>query len=360
MSDMALSAGSENGQIPAVQPVHNPVLEAQLHHIIANKTMPTGALGRVQWLAHRIGMMLDAPAPMLHQPQLLVFAADHGIAAQGVSAYPSDVTWQMVQNFLSGGAAVNVFARQHHIAVHVVDCGVRHDFVADAGQPVPLPYKIEHGTQDSTQQPAMTAAQCQQALGNGMHLVRGLPGNALLLGEMGIGNTSAAALLMARIGGYDIADCTGSGTGLDRSGIQHKTAVLQRALQRHADVRMPLDVLAALGGFEIATMTGAVLQAAAMRKVVVVDGFISTAAVLVAHALRPAVLDYCVFSHCSAERGHALMLRHLGAQPLLALDMRLGEGSAAALAWPLLQSACLMLREMASFASAGVSDRTSG
>ena len=200
----------------------------------------------------------------------------------------------------------------------------------------------------------MTAAQCQQALDNGAAVLRALPGNCLLLGEMGIGNTSAASLLMSRLAGLDIVDCTGAGTGLDAPAVQRKIGILRQVLARHPDAKDPLAALAAFGGFEIATMVGAVLQAAAERRVIVVDGFIASAAVLVASALQPAVLQRCVFAHQSGERGHALMLAHLKAEPLLDLGLRLGEGSGAALAWPLLMSACAILREMASFESAGV------
>jgi nicotinate-nucleotide--dimethylbenzimidazole phosphoribosyltransferase len=203
----------------------------------------------------------------------------------------------------------------------------------------------------------MSRAQCEQALLHGIELVKGLPGNVLLLGEMGIGNTSPASLILARLGRLDIADCTGAGTGLDQPGIARKTDVLREVLLRHADVTEPLEVLAAMGGFEIATMVGAVLQAAAERRVILVDGFITCAAVLVASRLVPAVLQRCVFAHRSGERGHSLLLAQLEARPLLDLGLRLGEGSGAALAWPLLPSACAILREMASFESAGVSTR---
>jgi nicotinate-nucleotide--dimethylbenzimidazole phosphoribosyltransferase len=205
----------------------------------------------------------------------------------------------------------------------------------------------------------MSQAQCEQAMRNGMELVRDLPGNALLLGEMGIGNTSAASLLLARLAGLDIELCTGAGTGLDTTAVARKCDVLRRVLALHADATQPLDALAAFGGLEIATMTGAVLQAAAQRRVILVDGFIASAAVLVAHALQPLVLQRCVFAHRSGERGHEFMLQHLGVQALLDLGLRLGEGSGAALAWPLLQSACAILRDMASFASAGVSEKSS-
>ncbi|MES2483480.1 MAG: nicotinate-nucleotide--dimethylbenzimidazole phosphoribosyltransferase [Pseudomonadota bacterium] len=338
-------------QIP-VDDLHDPVHACRLQRALDNKTKPVGSLGRLEALAHRLGVVLGADAPALEQPQLVVFAADHGLAARGVSAYPSDVTWQMVENFLAGGAAVSVLARQHGIALTVVDCGVRHDFTPRPGLVI---RKIAPGTADALDGPAMSAAQCRAALVNGAALVRELPGNVLLLGEMGIGNTSAASLLLARLGGFDIAECTGAGTGLDPSGIERKTEILRQVLARHRLAIEPLEALAAFGGFEIATMVGAVLQAAALRRVIVVDGFITSAAVLVASGLQPTVLQRCVFAHRSGERGHTLMLSLLRAAPLLDLGLRLGEGSGGALAWPLLVSACAILREMASFESAGVS-----
>ena len=338
--------------IPAIPEVQDDALSLRLQQALDNKTKPLGSLGRIEMLAHRIGCVLGTDKPSLHAPQLVVFAGDHGLAAQGVSAYPSDVTWQMVENFLNGGAAVSVLARQHGIGLTVVDCGVNHDFAPRDGL---LVKKLGHGTADSLHGPAMTTTQCKSALGHGMTLVAELPGNALLLGEMGIGNTSAAALLMSRLTGLDIADCTGAGTGLDAAAVRRKVEILRAVLQRHARANDPLDALAAFGGFEIATMVGAVWQAAAERRLIVVDGFIVTAAVLVAAAVRPAVLQRCVFAHRSGERGHALMLAHLKADPLLDLGLRLGEGSGAALAWPLMQSACALLCEMASFESAGVS-----
>ena len=331
--------------------LHDAALSARLQHLIDRKTKPVGALGQLEALARRLGEILGDTSPTLHQPQLIVFAADHGLAARGVSAYPSDVTWQMVENFLGGGAAVSVLARQHGLALTVADLGVNHDF---ADRPGLVQVKVARGTRDASQGPAMSAAQCEQALCAGAEIVRERPGNAILLGEMGIGNTSAAALLMARLSDTPLEDCVGRGTGLDDAGVARKLAVLHEALAANAEARLPLQALAALGGFEIAGMVGATLQAAAERRVIVVDGFITSAAVLVAARLAPGVLQRCVFAHQSAERGHRLLLAQLQASPLLHLDLRLGEGSGAALAWPLLQSACLMLREMASFDSAGV------
>ena len=340
--------------LPPVPDLHDPALAAALRHKIDRKTLPHGALGRLAALAERLGAILGTTEPRLDKPQLVVFAADHGIAARGVSAYPSDVTGQMVGNFVAGGAAVSVLARQHGIAQTVVDCGVRRDFDAAPGLHTA---KIAPGTADCSVGPAMSAAQCGQALANGIELVKGLPGNALLLGEMGIGNTSPAALLTARLGGIDVAEVTGAGTGLDAAGIARKTAVLREALAANAGATAPLAVLAALGGFEIATMVGSVLQAASERRVVVVDGFIASAAVLVASKIAPHVLQRCVFAHRSDERGHARLLQLLGAEPLIDMGLRVGEGSGAALAWPLLVSACAILNEMATFESAGVSDK---
>jgi len=348
--------------LPVLADIRTSALTQALQHKLDNKTKPLGSLGRLEALALQIGEILGSESPVLVQPQMVVFAGDHGLTARGVSAFPSDVSWQMVENFLAGGAAVSVLARQNGISLTVVDCGVNHDFLAGlpAGSERPglLVRKVANGTADSSVQPAMTAQQCQQALHNGQELVRNLPGNALLLGEMGIGNTSAASLLLARLTGLDIEVCTGAGTGLDAPAVQRKTAVLREVLARHPEATDPLAALAALGGFEIATMVGAVLQAAQERRLVLVDGFIATSAVLVANALQPLVLQRCVFAHRSGERGHEFMLQHLGVQALLDLGLRLGEGSGAALAWPLLQSACTILREMASFEAAGVSEKS--
>lgn len=340
---------------PTVEDLHDAALAARVQHLIDRKTKPLGALGRLEALALQLAILQGSDAPQLQAPQLVVFAADHGIAAQGVSAYPQAVTAQMVANMLAGGAAVSVLARQHGLALTVVDCGVATRLRPQPGLVIA---KVRAGTADSSLEAAMSASECEAAIAKGAALLRDLPGNVLLLGEMGIANTSAAALLMARLNGLPIDQCAGRGTGLDDAGLARKCAVLQAALDRHADAHAPLVALATLGGLEIATMVGAVLQAACERRVVVVDGFITTAAVAVAAALAPAVLQRCVFAHGSAEHGHARWLELLGARPLLDMGLRLGEGSGAALAWPLLKSAELLLAQMASFDSAGVSAAT--
>ncbi|MGK2898966.1 MAG: nicotinate-nucleotide--dimethylbenzimidazole phosphoribosyltransferase [Burkholderiaceae bacterium] len=340
--------------LPSIAPIADTALSQRLQHRLDQQTKPRGALGRLEALALQIGLIQCSDAPVLREPQLVVFAGDHGLAAQGVSVYPSDVTWQMVKNFLAGGAAVSVLARQHGLALTVVDAGVAHDFDPRDGL---LNRKVAAGTASALDGPAMTGAQCAQAIAAGAQVAKSLPGDVLLLGEMGIANTSSAALLLARLARCDLADCVGRGTGLDDAGLARKRDVLQRVLARHAAATQPLDALAAFGGFEIAMMAGAALQAASERRVVVVDGFICGAAILVASQLAPALLDYCVFAHRSGESGHALMLSQLNAVPLLDLGLRLGEGSGAALAWPLIDSAVRLLAQMASFESAGVSDR---
>ena len=341
--------------LPAVD---DTLLRERVQAALDAKTKPRGALGRLEALALQIALIQGQAVPRLRDPQMVVFAADHGIAAQGVSAFPAEVTPQMVLNFLAGGAAVSVLARQHGMALTVADCGVASEFAPHPQLANLKVAGVERGSADASLGPAMQAAQCEAAITQGRALVAGLPGNVLLLGEMGIGNTSAAALLMARLTGQPLAVCTGRGTGLDDAGLANKLAVLERALAANAQALAPLEALAALGGLEIATMVGAVQQAAAERRVVVVDGFITTAAVAVAAALQPELLAFCVFAHRSPETGHARWLAQLGAQPLLDLGLRLGEGSGAALAWPLLESACRVLAEMASFASAGVSQQS--
>lgn len=343
-------------RLPPIEAVADALLATGLQHKIDQKTKPQGALGRLEDLALQLGLIQRSESPSLREPQMVVFAADHGIAAEGVSAYPQAVTVQMVANMLAGGAAINVFARQHGFALQVVDAGVAADLPWHAQL---LQRKVAHGSKNICVEPAMSRAEAEAALNAGMAVMQSLPGNVVAFGEMGIANTSPAALLLARLAGASIADATGRGTGLDERQLRHKQDVLTRALARHP-ASEPRDVvaeLATLGGFEIAMMAGAMLQAASQRRVVLVDGFIAGAAALVACTLAPPVRGYLVFCHRSAETGHRLLLEHLGAKPLLELDLRLGEGTGALLAWPLVQSAAGFLNEMASFESAGVSQK---
>ncbi|MCX7087834.1 MAG: nicotinate-nucleotide--dimethylbenzimidazole phosphoribosyltransferase [Methylococcales bacterium] len=329
-------------------------LKPALQTKIDQKTKPLGALGQLEALALQIGLCQNSLTPQLNKPCILIFAADHGIAEAGVSAYPQSVTAQMVTNFLSGGAAINVFAQQHQLNLFIVDAGVKTDLIR---HPSLINAKIGYGTQNMLQQPAMTADACRQALQAGAELVlqqqqQGC--NCIGFGEMGIGNTSAAALLMQRLTATPLSHCVGRGTGLDDQQLHRKLSLLQQVLNRHPDIQAPLEVLATFGGFEIAMMVGATLQAAASGMLIMVDGFIASTALLVAYMLYPQVLEYCIFSHVSSERGHQALLNHFNAKPLLNMDLRLGEGSGIALAFPLLQSAVLFLNEMATFAEAGV------
>ena len=336
-------------------------LSTALQHKIDRKTKPLGALGRLEPLAHQIGLVQQTLNPEIRQPHLVVFAGDHGAARAGVSAYPQDVTWQMVENFLAGGAAINVFSRQMGLSLTVVDAGVNHDFGKRSGL---IDAKIAPGTANYLEQPAMTPQQRDTALQRGREIAHALADNGcncVGFGEMGIGNTASASLLThCLVGaerGADLYTVTGRGTGLDDAGLIHKRALLKQALERGDRPADPLAVLAEYGGFEIAMMAGAVLGAAERRMLVLIDGFIVTSALLVAHAIDPNVLPYCVFAHRSQEPGHRVQLDHLLAEPLMSLDLRLGEGTGAALAWPLVQAAVSFLNEMASFESAGVSDQ---
>lgn len=332
-------------------------LDAALQARIDNKTKPLGALGRLEGLALQLGRIQHTLNPRLARPAILVFAADHGVVEEGVSAFPQAVTYQMVLNFLAGGAAINVFARQNGFALRVVDAGVKGAFAA---HPKLIDAKVAPGTANFLHAPAMSEAQCLQALERGRQLARAeteAGSNVLGFGEMGIGNTTSAAALMSVLCELPVEECSGRGTGLDDAALVHKCAVITTALQRHALRRdEPLRVLAALGGLEIAMMAGAMLGAAEQRALLLIDGFIATSALLVAARLQPAILDYCVFSHQSDESGHARLLQQLGAKPLLDLGMRLGEGTGAAVVFPLLMAAANFLNEMASFESAGVSE----
>ena len=346
---------------PTIANIENNELRQQLQQIVDQKTKPLGALGRLETLAVQLGLIQGTTTPQITQPQIRVFAADHGLTKHGTSAYPSAVTAQMVYNFLQGGAAINVLARQHDIELKVVDAGVDADF---ANSPFKdhaqlLDYKVRHGSRDALSEPAMTAEECLAALENGMDVVKNMAGNLLIVGEMGIGNTSAASLLLAKLGDIPINACIGRGTGLGDAGLKHKASILTQVLARHSEAQTPFDILAALGGLEIAMMAGALMQAASERRILLIDGFIASSALLVAERLAPGVAQYAVFAHHSVEPGHTHLLKLLNAEPLLNMGMRLGEGSGAALAYPLLQSACAIINEMASFNDAGISGQNS-
>lgn len=341
-------------QIPPL----NDTLKLALQQKIDTKTKPLGSLGRLENLALQVGLIQQTVSPVLIKPTMLVFAGDHGIATSGVSPYPQAVTAQMVLNFLAGAAAINVFARQTGFELKIIDAGVNHIFEPHQNL---IDAKIGMGTANFLQHLAMTIAQCEQALTQGAALASqaiGAGSNVIGFGEMGIANTSSASCLMSVLCDLPIEQCVGRGTGLDDAGLIKKTDILKQALQRHAlKGQDAQQALATFGGFEIAMMAGAMLGAAQQKAVLLIDGFIATAALLVAYKMQPNIVDYCVFAHCSSEMAHRNMLDYLGAKPLLDLGLRLGEGTGAVLAYPLLQAAVNFLNEMASFESAGVSEK---
>lgn len=327
-----------------------------LQHKIDNKTKPTGSLGQLERIAMQLGLIQQTLSPKLENPAMFVFAADHGLADEGISPYPKEVTWQMAMNFMNGGAAINVFCHQHDIQIKIVDAGVDFDFPEDS--PI-IRAKIARGTRNMRHEPAMTTDECQKALEQGAKLVREeyeKSCNIIGFGEMGIGNTSASSLLMHRFTGYSIEECTGRGAGLQDAALDRKTILLQEVAEKYTPAT-PMETLAIFGGFEIAMMCGGMLEAARLGMVVMVDGFIATAAALTACQFEPEVHDNMVFCHTSDEKGHRLMLSYLKAEPVLNLGLRLGEGTGAALAYPILVSATKFINEMASFDEAGVSSK---
>jgi nicotinate-nucleotide--dimethylbenzimidazole phosphoribosyltransferase len=318
-------------------------------------TKPAGSLGRIEDIAAWLAGVQAKPLPSLPRRAIFVVAADHGVTAHGVSAYPSEVTGQMVANFLAGGAAINVLARAANAQVYVVDAGVR-SVLPDA--PGLLSRRIGDGTADFTAGPAMTLIEARRCIETGMDLALGCEADVIGCGEMGIGNTTAASAVVAAVLGQPARRVTGRGTGVDARAFRRKLFFVEQALALHQPLASdPLDMLAKVGGFEIGVLAGLMIGSAALRRAVLVDGFISGAAALIAASLAPRVVDYMAASHLSTEPGHRLTLDHLGLDPLLDLGLRLGEGTGAALAIPLLDAACRILAEMATFDAAGVSGK---
>ena len=346
-----------------IDPVRE-AIRASIQHKLNNKTKPLGSLGDVEHIALRIGMIQNTLIPTLTLPHAFIFAGDHGICDEGVSAFPQAVTQQMVANFLAGGAAISVLAQQHNIALGIVDAGINADVSGLDGL---QQRKVGFGTRNFSQDLAMQANHVDQAISAGADVVAHASSdgcNVVLLGEMGIGNTTSAAVLTHLITGAELGECVGAGTGLDAQGILHKIKVIEKALTHHEALLPEAKsdgalLLSIFGGYEIAMMVGAYLEAASRKMVILVDGFIGTAALAVARLINPLVIEYCIFSHGSAEQGHGVLLRYLQRKPILSLGMRLGEGSGSAMAYPLLVSAVNLLNQMASFSEAGVSESAS-
>lgn len=332
-------------------------LDLSLQQKIDNKTKPTGALGVLEVLAKQIGTVFQSLTPEIKQPNIVVFAADHGIAEHGVSAYPQDVTRQMVTNFLEGGAAINVFCKQNNIQLAIVDAGVNYDFPPNARL---ISAKIDKGTQSFLHGPAMTQSQLELCFEKGSQVVSEIAkkgSNCIGFGEMGIGNTSTASVLMSIITGISIEECVGKGTGVNDQKLKFKSEILRKAIGSYDGADDLESKLAYFGGFEILQMAGAMLEAYKNNMLLLVDGFICSVAFLIAYKHQPAIIKNTVFSHQSAEQAHSKLLHYLNAKAVLQLDLRLGEGTGCAVVFPILQSAVAFLNEMASFESAGVSNK---
>jgi nicotinate-nucleotide--dimethylbenzimidazole phosphoribosyltransferase len=343
--------------ISQIEPL-DPIWEARAQERLDSLTKPRGSLGRLEELAARYVAITREIMPILEQKWVVVFAADHGVVAEGVSAYPQEVTHQMVLNFLRGGAGINVLARQAGARVAVVDIGVNHDF----GQmPELLIRKVAYGSRNMAKEPALTREEAIKAMLVGVEMAEMATASgmdAMAAGDMGIGNTTPAAALASIFTGRPVAAVTGRGTGIEDQTLRHKVAVINRALALHQpSAEDPVGALAAVGGLEIAGIAGLILGTAAARRPLLLDGFIATAGALVATALAPAVTDYLIAAHRSVEPGHQIMLDFLGLKPLLNLQMRLGEGTGAALAMNLLEAGVRIYREMATFEQAGVAEK---
>lgn len=326
-----------------------------LQEKIDSKTKPVGSLGTLETLAFQMATVFETLNPKIIHPNIVIFAADHGIANHGVSDYPQDVTRQMVNNFLDGGAAINVFCKQNNINLSIVDSGVNYDFPTNANL---IDAKIAKGTQSFLHVPAMSETELQLCFEKGKSIVENIAktgSNCIGFGEMGIGNTSTASVLMSLLTGFPIEECVGKGTGINDQKLLDKQNILKKALGNYSGQAELKKQLTYFGGFEIIQMAGGMLTAFNNKMLILVDGFICSVAFLIASKINPNIKKNAVFCHCSAEKAHLKLLEYLEAKPILNLDLRLGEGTGCAIAFPILKSAEAFLNEMASFESAGVS-----
>ncbi len=326
----------------------------EIQQKLDNKAKPVGSLGKLEALAMRVAMIQNTLTPEFSNPVMLTVAADHGITAEGVSACPTEITWQQVLNFLNGGGGIGLFSRLYGLDLWVVDAGVNFDF---PDHPKLINAKVANGSNNFLYEPAMSLQQCMKAFNNGREIVANFHEqgtNIIGFGEMGIGNTTPASALMSILCGIPVAECVGPGAGLDGDGVSHKARVIEQAICKQGISGSVFDVLARFGGYEIATIAGGMMEAAVRQMIILVDGFITTSAMLVAQAMDRQVRDYSIFSHVSNEQGHRKMLEYLAADPLLDFDLRLGEGTGAAMAYPILQGAVAVLSKMTSFEEAQV------
>lgn len=321
---------------------------------INNLTKPKGALGTLESLALQIGLIQQTLTPTLQHPQNVIFAADHGIVEEGVSLSPKEITWQQISNFLHGGAGVNFLCRQHGFTLKIVDAGVDYDLPYEKGI---IDMKVRKGTRNYLHEAAMTEEEMELCLERGAEVVRRCHeegSNILSFGEMGIGNTSSSSMWMTCFTDIPLKECVGAGSGLDNAGIRHKYEILKQALDNYRGDGSPRDIIRHFGGLEMVMAIGAMLQAAELKMIILVDGFIMTNCILAAGKLHPEVLDYAIFGHCGDESGHKLLLEKLNANPLLHLGLRLGEGTGAICAYPIVVSAVRMINEMDNFAHAAI------
>ena len=332
----------------------NVAMQTSLRFKIDNLTKPKGSLGTLEELALQVGLIQQTLSPSLKCPQNIIFCADHGIEAEGVSVSPREVTWQQTIHFTQGNGGVNFLCRQHGFQLKVVDAGVDYDLPTDRGI---IDKKIRKGTRNFLYEAAMTEDEMNRCVEYGaeiVHQCHNEGSNVLSFGEMGIGNTSASSLWMTCFTGIPLLQCVGAGSGLNNDGIRHKYSVLKRALDNYAGDGSTIDIIRYFGGYEMVMAIGAMLQAAELGIIILVDGFIMTNCILAASKLYPEVLDYAVFGHCGDESGHRLVLNALHANPILSLGLRLGEGTGAICAYPILDSAVRMINEMDSFVGASV------
>ena len=321
---------------------------------INNLTKPKGSLGRLEEIALQIALIQQALTPALHKPQNIIFAADHGIVEEGVSLSPKEVTWQQLSNFLHGGAGVNFLCRQHGFELKIVDVGVDYDLPYEKGI---IDMKVRRGTRNYLYEAAMTQEEMELCIERGAEVVRRCHeegSNVLSFGEMGIGNTSSSSLWMTYFTGIPLEQCVGAGSGLNQQGIRHKYEVLKRSMENYNGDGSATDIIRYFGGLEMVMAVGAMLQAAELKMLILVDGFIMTNCMLAAMQLCPSVKDYAIFGHCGDESGHKLILEYMQAKPLINLGLRLGEGTGAICAYPLVDSAVRMINEMDNFAHASI------
>jgi len=321
---------------------------------INNLTKPKGSLGMLEELALQIGWIQQTLSPSLQQPQNIIFAADHGIVEEGVSLSPKEITWQQISNFLHGGAGVNFLCRQHGFMLKIVDAGVDYDLPYEKGI---INMKVRRGTRNYLHEAAMTEEEMNLCMERGAAVVRQCHEegtNVISFGEMGIGNTSASSVWTSLFTGLPLEKCVGAGSGLDNKGIRHKYEILKQSIENYKGDNSARDIIRYFGGLEMVMAIGGMLQAAELKMVILVDGFIMTSCLLAASKLYPEVMDYAIYGHCGDEIGHKLLLDNMNAKPVLNLNLRLGEGTGAICAYPIIQSAVRMINEMDNFAHASI------